>query len=966
MSGCKSGYIAQSILKNEYEDAKQMALKYKNEFGDNFYLELQNFKRPQDDILKANLLKISKETKILPVATNNVHYIKKEDRLVKDLVTCIKNASLIDKELVLKGSLGERYLKSYDEMREVFFDCEDAVKNTLKIADECEFKFEFGRINIPKFEAFGVEDNKKFLKETAKKGLILKYGDRLNEKIKERFEYELDVIVKMGFVDYFLIVYDYVKYVKDKGIFVGPGRGSSAGSLISYCLDITQVDPIKYDLSFERFLNQHRSKMPDFDVDFCNERRQEVIDYVIKKYGKDRVARIISFGSLAAKAAVRDVGRVLGLEYEFVDLLVKKMPFKIGFKINDILNSSDELQSVMATNEDVALVFETAKKVEGLFKNTSTHAAAVVMTRERLDNYIPLYKVDDVVTTQYDMDDIELLNFLKMDFLGLRNLTILEKAERLINKKDKNFKLNLVSLDDEKTYHMLAKGDTVGVFQLESYGMRNVLKKVKPNCLEDVMDVIALNRPGPAQFIDLYVQNKKKPDEIVYLNDVIKRILSKTYGVIVYQEQVMKIFRDVGGYSFKRIDTIRKEISKKKFDEMKKEEDIFLYGKKDEDADLNCDGAIKNGVSEKVARKIFSSLLRFSSYAFNRAHAASYAIISYKTAYLKCNFLLEYMVCLLNSVIDNKDKLKIYLKECEDKKIKILPLDVNYSDTFFKIENDNAIRFSFLAVKNVSRNFSDLIVKERINGLYGSFYDFLSRIIKNNVGLEFNRTAVLTLASKNCFKNLKIKGDLTKAIDDILNEIKFKKKEIKGQISLFSKNEPDKTTHNTYKNAFKKELILKGVIKNILVKTNLDGTKTYVLQLGYDGKTLNILMLRDKFFEYKNLIKIKSLVKIFAIKIQKNNKTLLLLNKLKTIKLTKALFIKTSEMNEMKLKKVIKILKENEGEDLVFFMLKEKRKIFRSKDILGVKISEKLTQDLKKAIGEENLYFKEIDIDEFG
>ncbi len=961
LSGCKKGEIATNILNNEYHKAKSSALKFKDEFGEaNFFLEVQDFGKDEEKNLKRNLIKLSKETKIPLVATNNVHYIEKEEKLTKKILSCIKNNETLKREEALNGVTGEKYLKSYFEMKEMFSSpCEqEALKNTVKIAKRCNFSFEIFKINIPRFNS-GFEDNEKFLLEKAKEGLFLKFGEKPSKEVIERFEYEFNVISKMGFVDYFLIVWDYVSYVKKKGIFVGPGRGSGAGSLISFCLGITEVNPIEFGLSFERFLNEYRTKLPDFDVDFCNERRHEVIEYVIKKYGKERVARIITFGTLAAKAALRDVGRVLALPYEFVDSIVKKIPSKIGGNLAFLLKESKEFKDAVEESADFKLLFNLAEKIEGLVKNTSTHAAAVVITKNRLDDLVPIYVAENVVLTQYAMGDIERLKLLKMDFLGLRNLTILSNCEKLINEKNKEFKVFKIALNDVKTFKMLSNGDSVGVFQLESLGMRTTLKKVRPNNLKDVMDILALNRPGPSQFIDLYVKNKENPENVEYLNEKLREILKETHGVIIYQEQVMKIFKEIAGYSLKRIDIIRKAITKKDASVMEKELEFFVYGRKSEEEYLNCPGALKKGFDEKTARKIFNNILKFASYAFNKSHAAAYSIISYKTAYVKCNFLLEYLVCLLNSVVENKDKLKIYLKECKEKRIKILPLSVNESEKFFKIEGNNAIRFSFLAVKNVSFNFSEAIVKERALKKYISIKDFLYRVLQSKNEREFNKNAIISLFLNGAFKefneNFKLLKDFEVFLDEILTDVKNLNREVKGQISFFEFEEKRKERQK------EKSFILTGVFKDVVVlKSRANEKRLYVLKFNFNLKEIKIFIKKEKFNEfYKEILKNleeKNFVKVFVKIFEFKGKKYLFLERFEEIKV---LYL---NLNNVNFKDVLKILSGFEGESEVIFhkINKGERKFFKNSKIKGIKICEELKNCLKKTIGEKNYCIKTV------
>lgn len=952
LSGCFKGEISKNILNNNFNKAKEVAAFFKGEFKEeNFFLEIQDFGNDRDTILKNSLVELGENLNLKIVATNNVHYIEKEERIVKDIVHCIKNFEVLDMEKVNKEKNSEQYLKSYSEMEENFKEHKEALKNSVLIANRCEFQFDFFRVNIPKYKTENSESSEVFLEKKAKEGLFLKYGENPEEVVLKRFYYELKIIVKMQFVDYFLIVYDYVKYAKEHGIFVGPGRGSGAGSLIGFCLGITEIDPIKFKLSFERFLNIYRTKMPDFDVDFCNERRQEVIDYVIEKYGSERVARIVTFGKLAAKAALRDVGRVLGYSYDFVDSIVKLVPNKMGISLKEAVLESLKLKDLIKTNKRVKTLFSIAKKVEGLEKNTSIHAAAVVLTEECLDSLVPLFKTDDFVITQYDMASVERLNLLKMDFLGLRNLTVLNHCEKLINLKDENFKVLNIPLDDLKTFNMLAEGDSVGVFQLESFGMRAVLLKIKPSCLEDVMAVLALNRPGPSRFIDEYVKNKNDRKNIKYLNESMKKILSSTYGVIVYQEQVMEIFKEIAGYSIKNIDLIRKAISKKKFDIMQKEREYFIFGRVEKEEYLNCDGAIHRGIDEKTAALIFDNLEKFALYAFNRAHAASYSIISYKTAYLKCNFLLEYMVCLLNSVVDNKDKLKIYLKECENKNIKILPVDINKSEEMFKIEGKREIRFSFLAIKHVSLNFARAIVLGRKKKDYSSFEDFLFRVLDSSEEREFNKNAILMLVLSGAFNIVENMNNIKENFEETLKKVKTKQREIKGQISLFDVGSFEKTSES-----IKSEILkLKGKVLNIFIKKDGNNKIWYVLKFFSNEKEF-LIFADEKFFKTEKKIKPLNFYIFNIEKVLKNNKIFFMLKGFREVLKRRVLYIKLAEKN---FSLVLKLLKEYEGEEEVLFFKESSDGFFKNKNLRGVKIEENLIEKLKKLIGKENFKIKE-------
>ena len=958
LSGCSRGEISKALANNNYEKAKNIALKYKDVFGaDNFFLELQNFKTEKDRIMVKYFLKLAKETNIKIVATNNVHYIYSKDRLAKEVLDCIKYSKIFKKEYIKKQFRAERYLKTGYEMAELFGGCEEALNNTVNIASRCEFCFEFGKINIPKFKCDENVSSEEYLKLKAKDGLFLKYAGRLNKEILKRFEYELSVVINMGFADYFLIVYDYVDYAKKNNIFVGPGRGSGAGSLLGFCLGITEVDPIKYNLSFERFLNVYRSKMPDFDIDFCNERRHEVIDYVIKKYGSNNVARIITFGTLAPKAAIRDVGRILGYSLEFIEKILKYIPNKPGISLGEVLNKSIKLKNAVTNNEDLNILFKLAVLVEGSLKNTSIHAAAIVITKEELRNFIPVLKSDGVIVTQYNMGNIEKLGLLKMDFLGLRNLTIMSRCEELIKKKCPEFKVLNIPFNDEKTFNMLSAGDSVGVFQLESYGMQNVLKKLSPCCLEDVMALLALNRPGPSQFIDVFINNRKNPNCIEFLHSKLKNILNSTYGVIVYQEQVIKIFIDIAGYSLKSVDIIRDAMSKKKLDVMQQERQFFIYGREDSEEYLCCCGALKNGLDEEVADKIFNYICKFALYAFNKAHAASYSIISYKTAYLKCNYFLEYIVSLLNSVLNNKEKLNLYIKECLKKNVVILPVDINRSEMLFKIEGNNAIRYAFLAVKHVSCGLCEHIILKRKGGKYISFEDFLYKLFEDSSCQEFNKNAILSLIKFGAFNEFAASRQyITENFDDILKTVKIKTKEIGGQLSLFQ---------NVNSNVVEKKcktVKLFGRVKNVLFNEKSENLGFLTINFACGGRVLNILA-NYKFF-YKLLCNFKSGQDAMALVNFKNKdgNKYIFLNYIHKLESLNILFIKVTEINKEKLNFILKILKDNVGSSNVFFIKGLEKRCFINNNIKGVEITEGLINSLKEVAGRNNIYVKNINI----
>lgn len=784
LSGCLAGEIPQLLMRGEYDKAKETALWYHNLFGEgNYYIEIQNHGlREQLDIMP-DLVRLSKETSVPLVATNDAHYIRKEDSAVQQVLICIQTNHTLGEETGLEFSTDEFYVKTEEEMRRAFPELPQAIDNTQIIAQQCNVEFEFGNTKLPHFEVPNNMDHFEYFKNQCFFGLNKHLGDNPPQKYIDRLNYELDIINKMGYVDYFLIVHDFIRYAKSKKIPVGPGRGSGAGSLAAYCIGITGIDPLKYNLLFERFLNPERVSMPDFDIDFCYVRRQEVIDYVIRKYGSDHVAQIVTFGTMAARAAVRDVGRVLGMPYNVVDEVAKAIPNELKITIDKALKHSDDLQRLYSSNEDVKKLLDYARQVEGMPRHASTHAAGVVITRDPVSSYVPLALNDESVVTQFTMVTLENLGLLKMDFLGLRTLTVIDDAVKLIKRSNPDFDLDSIDINDPETFEMLSQGRTDAVFQYESSGMRSVLSRLKPQSLEDLIAVISLYRPGPADSIDTYIHNRHNPQDTKYKTELLKDILDVTYGCMVYQEQVMEICRKLAGYSYGRADLVRRAMSKKKFDIMEKERQNFIYGLKNDKGETECHGALAIGVSEETANAIFDEMSNFAKYAFNKSHAAAYAFVSYQTAWLKCHYPCELLAATLTSVLDSSVKVSNYIAECTRLGIKVLAPSVNSSFEGFTVKN-GAIRFGLLAIKNLGRGFIKTIIDNRENGgKYTDFYSFCKRVYSK----EFNRRAVESLIKSGALDGLDMnRRQMIHMLPKIIADLDAdKNKNVIGQIGFF-------------------------------------------------------------------------------------------------------------------------------------------------------------------------------------
>lgn len=784
LSGCLAGEVPRALMQDDYERAKEVALRYRDIFGENnYFLEIQNHGiREQLEIIP-KLIRLSQETGIGLVATNDAHYVRKEDARVQQVLLCIQTNHLLGEKTGLEFESENFYIKSEQEMASLFPDCPQAVTNTAAIADRCSVTFEFGKTKLPHFDVPDGRDHFEWFSEQCYLGLFERYGQQPPQAYIERLDYELDVIRKMGYVDYYLIVHDFIRYAKSRGIPVGPGRGSGAGSLAAYCIGITGIDPMKYNLLFERFLNPERVSMPDFDVDFCIERRGEVIDYVNEKYGSDHVAQIVTFGTLAARAAIRDVGRVMGMTYGAVDQVAKLIPNELKMTIGKALEKSKELSDLYETNEQVRDLIDTARSIEGMPRNTSTHAAGVVISRDPVSSYVPLAKNDDVVVTQFTMTTLEELGLLKMDFLGLRNLTVIHDAVQMIRMKEPDFELEKIDFQDKEVYAMLSKGYTEGVFQFESAGMRTTLMGLEPESLEDLIAVISLYRPGPMDSIGRYIENRHHPERVTYKTPLLESILNVTYGCMVYQEQVMQIFQKVAGYSFGRADIVRRAMSKKKHDVMEREREVFVHGLVRDDGTIECDGAVRRGVDEATANSIFDEMSSFASYAFNKSHAAAYAYIAYQTAYLKNKYPHEFLAAILSSVLDRTDKISGYINECQRIGIDVLPPSVNESFARFTVSG-TAIRFGLLAIKNIGKGFIDRIVQERERaGSYKTFYAFCKRLY----GKDFNRRAVESLIKCGALDGLDAnRRQMLLMLPEVIASLEDgRRRSVEGQIGFF-------------------------------------------------------------------------------------------------------------------------------------------------------------------------------------
>ena len=781
LSACLAGEVQRYLSRGLTEEAKKVALEYQDIFGKgNFFLEMQDHGIPEQQLVNQRQIQLSKETGIELVVTNDIHYTYAEDAKPHDILLCIQTGKKLDDENRMRYEGGQYYVKSPQEMEALFPYAKQALENTQKIADRCEVEIEFGVTKLPKYDVPDGMTSWEYLNKLCWEGLEKHYGESSRE-LKERLRYELDTIRNMGYVDYFLIVWDFIKYAKDHGIAVGPGRGSAAGSIVSYCLEITNIDPIRYQLLFERFLNPERVTMPDIDVDFCFERRQEVIDYVVRKYGKDRVVQIVTFGTLAARGVIRDVGRVMDLPYAFVDSIAKMIPQELNITIDKALQMNPELRKTYENDPQVKLLIDMCKRLEGLPRHSSMHAAGVVIGQREIDDFVPLSRASDgSITTQFTMTTLEELGLLKMDFLGLRTLTVIQNAVQLAKSKNPELDMDQIDYNDKQVLSYIGTGKTDGIFQLESGGMKGFMKELKPNSLEDIIAGISLYRPGPMDFIPQYIRGKNDAGSITYDCPQLEPILAPTYGCIVYQEQVMQIVRDLAGYTLGRSDLLRRAMSKKKGDVMQKERQIFVYG----DEENGVPGCIKNGIDEKTANKIYDEMIDFAKYAFNKSHAAAYAVVSYQTAYLKYYYPVEYMAALMTSVIENPSKVAEYIYACRQMNIQILSPDINRGIGNFSVDG-NDIRYGLAAIKSIGRPVIASIIEDRDEfGPFKNLEDFISRM---SVKDGLNKRAIEHLIKSGALDCL---GGTRKQFMSIYVQIvdhvnQEKKYAMTGQMTLF-------------------------------------------------------------------------------------------------------------------------------------------------------------------------------------
>lgn len=1007
LSGCLAGEVQRDIMNNDEEAAEEAALFYKNTFGrDNYYIELQNHGTPEDKRLVPRLVQLAQRLDIPCAATNDAHYIRKSDASVQRVLIAIQTNTLLDEPSPLAFPTDEFYVKTEEEMRSLFAICPEAVDNTAKIADMCNVEFEFGKIKLPKFTIEGVSDNTEYFTSLCFRGLKKRYGTPTDKAVK-RLEYELSVIKQMGFADYYLIVWDFIRYAKEHGIPVGPGRGSGAGSLAAYCIGITGIDPLKYNLLFERFLNPERVSMPDFDIDFCYERRQEVIDYVVRKYGDDRVAQIITFGTMAAKAAVKDVARVMNVPYQLSDKITKLIPFGLHVTLEKAMNGSAELRELYDSDACVREVIATAMKLEGMPRHASTHAAGVVISDRPVRDYVPLYKADGgSPVTQYTMTVLEALGLLKMDFLGLRNLTVISDCEKAIKKLYPEFSMKKIPDNDAKTFEMISHGDTTGVFQFESEGMRQVLIKMKPRSIEDLTAALSLYRPGPMDSIPKYLENREHPEKITYAHPILKDILEVTCGCIVYQEQVMEICRKMAGYSYGRADLVRRAMAKKKHEEMEKERSIFVSG------------SVKNGVSEEIANSVFDEMSGFASYAFNKSHAAAYSVVAYETAYLKCHFYAHYMAALMTSVLENTGKLIEYISCCESAGVHVLPPDINESEENFTV-SDGGIRFALLALKGVGWGVISAITEARRDGRFISIQDFCRRM----QGRDFNKRALESLIKCGAFDGLghsrrTLLENYESIYDDYHDNVR---KNIDGQLDFFGDpkvnsasdaelEEKDEYTRDVllkmekeiigiyvsghpldsvdiYRRALRLNTIAETVSKCSVMQNNADGMKaSYIVECQgiklhstKSGAEMAFADIEDKTGEMECIIfpelfrKCRSLVMpaesgvicCFSGKISmKDGEPKLLADniisaeELKMICKDKKLYIKISDNDIEKAGRIVQILASSPGNGTSVFCLEPSKRKISPKNASKICITSNLLEKISDIAGSENIFVR--------
>ena len=1020
LSACLAGEIPNKILKDDLEGAKAAALRMRELFGeDNFFLELQDHGIRQQTMVNTVILNMSKELGIPLVVTNDVHYINEDDAVPHDLLLCIQTGKLVTDTDRMRYEGGQFFLKSEEEMRRLFPYASEALDNTHKIAERCNVEIVFGEQKVPKFDVPEGYDAFSYLKMLCEKGLRKRYGDNPSEELRERMNYELDTIRTMGYIDYFLIVWDFIRFAKSQGIAVGPGRGSAAGSIVSYCLEITDIDPIRYQLIFERFLNPERVSMPDIDIDFCYERRQEVIDYVYRKYGKDKVVQIVTFGTMAARMAVRDVGRVLAIPYAQVDRVAKMIPMELGITIEKALKTNPDLKELYEEDETTRNLIDMSMRLEGLPRHTSIHAAGVVIGSKPLDEFVPLSRgADNVITTQFTMTTIEELGLLKMDFLGLRTLTVIQDAVRMAEKKaGKPIDLHDINYEDAKVYEMIGQAKTEGVFQLESAGMKSFMRELRPENLEDIIAGISLYRPGPMDFIPKYIKGKKNKDSIQYSCPELMEILEPTYGCIVYQEQVMQIVMKLAGYTLGRSDLVRRAMSKKKGDVMAKERANFVYGNEAE----GVEGCIKRGIPEDVANHVFDEMIDFAKYAFNKSHAAAYAVVAYQTAWLRCYYPVEFMAALLTSVITNTKKITEYINTCRNMGITILPPDINEGEGGFSV-SDGKIRYGLAAIKSLGKNVIDAMVAEREKGgRYKSLKDFMERL----TGREINKRTLENLIKSGALDSLgATRKQLMMVYGQVLDEVNRERKEnVSGQMSLFDffseeeKKEyeikyPDVGEYDSaQKLAFEKEVlgiyvsghplenyrasmekqvtakstdfepdedsghavvhdgyhyVVGGLISDVTVKTTKTNQNMAFLTLEDMYGTLEIILFPRDYVNYRSLLETDKAVYVKGRASVSEESGKLIAEKLVLMdKVEKEIWIQVENLEGFREKQesLYDIIRQFPGEEKIVIYLKQERALKRLPSYQNIFGSLTALNKLKTLFGEKNIGVKEKSIE---
>ncbi len=1023
LSACLAGEVQRYLVRGMYEEAKRAALKYEGIFGKgNYFLELQDHGIPEQKTVNQQLLRMSRELEIELVATNDVHYTYARDESAHDILLCLQTQKKLADQDRMRYEGGQYYVKSPEEMAQLFPYALEALENTQKIAQRCHVEIEFGVTKLPKYDVPGGYTSWEYLNKLCFEGLEALYP-AVTEALKERLDYELNTIKEMGYVDYFLIVWDFIKYARDNDIIVGPGRGSAAGSLVAYTLGITQLDPIRYDLLFERFLNPERVSMPDIDVDFCFERRQEVIDYVVRKYGKDRVVQIVTFGTLAARGVIRDVGRVMDLPYAMVDSIAKMIPQELNITIDKALKVNSELHKLYEEDEQVHTLIDMSRRLEGLPRHTSMHAAGVVISQKAVDEYVPLSRASDgSITTQFTMTTLEELGLLKMDFLGLRTLTVIQNAVRMAEKSSgKVIDMDTIDYNDKKVLDSLGTGRTDGIFQLESAGMKNFMKELKPQSLEDVIAGISLYRPGPMDFIPQYIRGKNNPGTITYDCPELVPILEPTYGCIVYQEQVMQIVRVLGGYTLGRSDLLRRAMSKKKAAVMQKERQNFVYGNEEE----GVPGCIKNGIKEEIANKIYDEMIDFAKYAFNKSHAAAYAVVAYQTAYLKYYYPVEFMAALMTSVIDNTRKVSEYIYSCRQMGIQILPPDINRGEGGFSVDGQN-IRYGLSAIKSVGKPVIDAIVSEReTRGEYKSLQDFIERLS----GKEVNKRTIESFIKSGALDSLGgTRKQFMMVYVRILDSVNQEKKHaMAGQLSLFDLvSEEEKSAYEIHLPnvgeydkeqllAFEKEVlgiyvsghplddyealwrknisavtsdfmqdeetgavkaedgayeVLGGMIAAKTVKyTRTNQTMAFITLEDLVG-TVEIVIFPKVYDRFRNLLEEDS--KVFVrgrVSGEEEKDSKLICDKIWSFSdIPRELWVQFADMGSFEKQEsdLYSFIREEEGKDRVVIYVRNPRQVKRLSENWGITVSDELLHSLRERFGEANVKVVEKSIEKQG